>query len=180
MKNILRDEILKLKDKKHVDQNILAKHLEFLKKEKFLTRPENPYHHFGIFFLPIHVSSKSIFLVNHIKAGGWIPPGGHLEERETPLETAIRECQEELSYKPKREEIELFDLSITPIRNKRSAPCRTHFDIWYLIYTRKQDFIFDKREFHGVSWFNVDEALSVMKHQVQKGIIEKVKKKLNL
>lgn len=179
MKNILRTEILKLKNLKHVDKQVLAKHLEFLENEEFFTRPQNPFHHFGVFFLPINVSTKSIYLGNHIKAGGWIPPGGHLEEKEAPRFAAIRECQEELSHQPKQEEIELFDLSITQIHEKRSFPCRTHFDIWYLVHTEKLDFVFDKREFHEAGWFEIDQAIKMMMRGEQRTVVEQLKIRLN-
>ncbi len=146
MKNVLRSEILKLKNKPRVDQKVLAGHLEFLEKEKFFTRPENPRHHFGIYFLPIHKFSSSIYLVYHKKAGCWIPPGEHLEAVETSIQAVIRGCQEELQYSPKENSIKLFDLSIVGIRNIRSRPCRAHYDIWYLVETKdKISFAWDKR-----------------------------------
>lgn len=164
MKNILRNEILKLKNKKHVDQEILAKHLEFLEKEKFFTRPQNPLHHFGIYFLPIHKKSHSIYLVNHKKANQWIPPGEHLEKGETSVEAVIRGCQEELQYLPKTDSIKLFDLSIINIRNIRSRPCRTHYDIWYLVEVEdKISFAWDAREFHTACWFEVEDAINKIK-----------------
>ncbi len=164
MKNILRREILKLKDKKHVDQNILTKHLEFLEKEKFFTRPENPHHHFGIYFLPFYLQSNSIFLVSHKKANQWIPPGEHLEKGETSVQAVIRGCQEELQYRPPVDAIKLFDLSIVNIRNRRSHPCRTHYDIWYLVEVEdKINFTWDRREFHETRWLEVKDALNKIK-----------------
>ena len=35
-------------------------------------------------------------LLNHKKLGKWVPPGGKIEEGETPSQTAIRECYEEI------------------------------------------------------------------------------------
>ena len=43
-------------------------------------------------------------MVHHKKANDWIPPGGHIEENESPAATVIREFREELGYKLKREE----------------------------------------------------------------------------
>lgn len=164
MKNILRSEILKLRNNPYVDQKMLEKHLEFLEKEQEFTRPQNPFSHFGIYFLPVHQKSNSIFLVNHKKAGQWLPPGEHLEKGETTVQSVIRGCQEELQYVVKEGAIKLFDLSIVNIRNLRSRPCRTHYDIWYLVEVEdKISFTWDKREFHEADWFELKDALKKVK-----------------
>jgi ADP-ribose pyrophosphatase YjhB (NUDIX family) len=36
-----------------------------------------------------------ILLVNHKRIGAWVPPGGHVEEKELPEETVVREILEE-------------------------------------------------------------------------------------
>lgn len=175
MKNILRNEILKLKNKPHVDQKILAKHLEFLEKEKEFTRPQNPLHHFGIYFLPIHRKSNSIFLVYHKKANQWIPPGEHLEKGETSVEAVIRGCQEELQYRPRVDSIKLFDLSIVNIRNLRSRPCLRHYDVWYLVEVKdKISFAWDKREFHEAKWFKIEDAVKKAKRLNYNKIVRKL------
>jgi 8-oxo-dGTP diphosphatase len=175
MKQILRAEILKLKNEKYVDQQILAKHLEFLEKEKEFTRPQNPLHHFGIYFLPIHKKSRSIYLVHHKKANQWIPAGEHLEEGETSVQAVIRGCHEELQYSPEENSIELFDLSITNIRNIRSRPCRTHFDIWYLVEMKnKVNFAWDKREFYEAKWFKINDAIKKIKRENYSKIISRI------
>jgi len=38
---------------------------------------------------------QKILLLLHPKLGKWLPPGGHVEENETPLDAAIRETKEE-------------------------------------------------------------------------------------
>ncbi len=45
-----------------------------------------------------------VLLVNHSKLGMWLQPGGHIEEREVPSETALRETREETGWK-----VEVFD-----------------------------------------------------------------------
>ncbi|WP_053239162.1 NUDIX domain-containing protein [Sandaracinus amylolyticus] len=36
-----------------------------------------------------------VLLIKHTRLGVWLPPGGELEEGETPLEAAVRELREE-------------------------------------------------------------------------------------
>lgn len=40
-------------------------------------------------------SRKRVLLLWHKRLGRWMPPGGHVNENETPEETARRECKEE-------------------------------------------------------------------------------------
>ncbi len=41
------------------------------------------------------IKDGKIFLIKHKKLGGWLAPGGHVDEGETPDATAIREAKEE-------------------------------------------------------------------------------------
>jgi len=38
---------------------------------------------------------KKMLLLHHKKLGKWLQPGGHIEQHENPIETAIREVKEE-------------------------------------------------------------------------------------
>ncbi len=42
------------------------------------------------------VKDGKVLLVHHNKFDKWTPPGGHMEENETPDQTVIREWREEL------------------------------------------------------------------------------------
>lgn len=44
------------------------------------------------------VKNEKVLLLDHDKYGVWLAPGGHVEERETPDETAVRETLEETGY----------------------------------------------------------------------------------
>ena len=41
------------------------------------------------------IQEKRVLLIFHPKFHKWLPPGGHLEKNETPIETAKREAKEE-------------------------------------------------------------------------------------
>src|SRR5688572_5167573 len=48
---------------------------------------------FSIAVYPRH--GDRVLLIHHTRLQKWLPPGGELEEGETPLEAAIRELREE-------------------------------------------------------------------------------------
>jgi len=135
----------------------------FLNSQQPLIRSSNTLHHVCVFFLPVHIPSRSVYLVDHIKAHDWIPPGGHIDGGESPIDTVLREFQEELSYKLTDENILPVQLTVKRIRSKRH-PCRTHYDFWYAVEMDKPlSFVYDVNEFHGAGWFPLSEGLKRMK-----------------
>lgn len=174
MDRLIQQEIINLKKIKHIDKSVINK---FLKKIELgnITRTKDKFSHYCTFFLPINIKTKTIYLGHHIKANDWIPPGGHLELNETPLDTVKREFEEELSYKLSKEKIIPFDLSIKDISSPRNS-CKLHYDFWYLVYINKINFIYNKAEFYLAKWFSLKEALSIMKLREYKNIVIKLKK----
>src|SRR5687767_6005686 len=59
-------------------------------------KPATPLRHLVSYVVPIDPTDGSVLLVDHINAGLWLPPGGHVEPDEHPAETANREAREEL------------------------------------------------------------------------------------
>ena len=57
--------------------------------------------HFCASVFVIDRNKKKILLVKHKKFNKWVQPGGHIEENETPEETAIREVYEETGLRVK-------------------------------------------------------------------------------
>ena len=64
-----------------------------------LQPPNVPPMHLISYFVPIDPVRRQILLVDHKKAGLWLPPGGHIDEGEHPKEAASREMEEELFTK---------------------------------------------------------------------------------
>jgi len=170
-KNQIRAELLLLKNFSKVNQQIISKFEEFIKNQPFLTKSEGTTTHLGVFFLPLNKKTKSIYLVNHIKAGMWIPPGGHIEKNELPVSTVRREFKEELNHQLTIEEIKLFNLSITPI-NRPWENCIAHYDFWYSVSIEKLPFNFLKKEFYNGKWFGLEEGLKIIKRKSIQDIIK--------
>ena len=171
MKDLLIKEILELKKEIHINKTLLNKFINFLNTQKHLTKFEGNTSHLGAFFLPINKKTKSIYLVDHIKAEMWIPPGGHVKKNELPINTVIREFEEELNHQLTTEEIKFFNLSVTPI-NRPWQNCITHYDFWYSVSIEKLPFIFLKKEFKNGKWFSLEEGLKIIKRKTMQDIIK--------
>ena len=61
-----------------------------------ISKPDNPRKHLVSYFTLLDVEEDKILLVNHRKAGLWLPAGGHVELEEHPATTVTREIEEEL------------------------------------------------------------------------------------
>lgn len=133
---------------------------EFLKKLSLtdkITKELNIDEHICAFFVPVNRETKSVYLVHHIKADDWIPPGGHIKYGEHPVDTVIREFEEELDSKITKNQISLFTLSIKDISDNPRNPCKLHYDFWYLVDVPKIDFNYLKKEFYDAYWHPLTE-----------------------
>ncbi len=113
------------------------------------------------------VHNGRVLLPKHKKLGVWLYPGGHMEPNETPLDTALRETEEETGMK-----VRLVDTSgrkritdkvaseppqpIAMMLEKvpyKNGP-HIHFDLIYLAVPRDKGRVrIRKRESEGFRWF---------------------------
>ncbi len=156
----LQEELNYLSKFKNANQSAVKQMKHFLENNTHFVQVTNAKNHFCAFFVPIDLKSNRIFIGHHIKADDWIPPGGHIEKGEKPVETVYREFNEELDIHLTKEKIILFDASITYIKPNPLRECRTHFDLWYAVVGYFGDFDYDKREFSDAYWMNLDEAIA--------------------
>ncbi len=152
--SLLKKEVLKVKK---ADKKIVDAFLKKLSSTDKLTKEVNIDEHICAFFVPVNKKSKSVYLVHHIKANDWIPPGGHVKTNEHPVETVVREFEEELSQKIDKKQISLFTISIKDVSDNPRSPCKIHYDLWYLVDTPLVDFTYLKKEFYDAYWHPLDE-----------------------
>lgn len=101
---------------------------------------------------------RSVLLVDHVKAGLWLFPGGHVEHGEDPRTTALREATEELQIvselHPRFGDQPLF---VTVTRTRSRHP-HTDVSLWFVLRADQDMRIdVDPREAHRVRWFSLVE-----------------------
>jgi 8-oxo-dGTP diphosphatase len=123
-----------------------------------LKRPATPSEHLAVYAALLDEESRSVMLVDHVKARAWLLPGGHVDPGEDPRVTVVRELGEELritpSFHPRLGDAPFF-LSVTQTR-----PPDSHTDVtmWFVFTTsRDTPIVPDPAEFSAVRWFGLDE-----------------------
>ena len=131
--------------------------------------------HFTATVILISLSNpQKILLGLHKKLGKWLPPGGHIEETENPLETAIRETQEETGidvtpFFPKERPLDghATALPVPDFSFEETIPAHgnklehKHLDFIYVIHVPEVAPVFDINESSDMRWFTKEEALQL-------------------
>lgn len=152
------DEIEQLYSHPGLDPDTITQFKELKRSQSTHTRDEGNSRHYCTFFLPYDKESGQIYLGHHIKANDWIPPGGHIELGETPSLTSIREMKEELGIDITQDMLEPFSLSVKAI-DRPGSGCALHYDIWHIVHIKKQNFTYDRKEYHDAGWFPIPKGV---------------------
>jgi 8-oxo-dGTP pyrophosphatase MutT (NUDIX family) len=115
-----------------------------------------------------------VLLVHHQKLDVWMPPGGHEEALENPLETGAREVKEETGidispYLPQQRHLDeravaiplpqyFFEERIDPHGDQ---PPHVHLDFIYVVSIPYQEPLLEKTEHHAIRWFTKQELDTV-------------------
>jgi 8-oxo-dGTP pyrophosphatase MutT (NUDIX family) len=118
-----------------------------------LSRSE-PRAHFTASAFVVDETCVRTCLVQHVKLGRLLQPGGHVEQSDISLEAAaLREAHEETAL-----EVELhpaaprpFDLDIHEIPERPGEPAHFHLDVRYLVVGRGEPCA-------GAAWYPIGEA----------------------
>jgi 8-oxo-dGTP diphosphatase len=123
-------------------------------------KPSTPDPHLVSYVVPIDPDAGDLLLGEHLNAGLWLPPGGHVEVGEHPSTTASREAMEELGVDASgRLGDDPVFLSVTETVGIDSG--HTDVSLWYVLALRRDTPIFaDPAEFHSVRWWSPTELRS--------------------
>ncbi|MEO1797660.1 MAG: NUDIX hydrolase [Pseudomonadota bacterium] len=153
----IRDEIAGIAPYDKREAQDISEALAWVDSGATLTRvakPATPPRHLVSYFLA--VDGDHILLVDHIKAGLWLPSGGHVEPGEHPRETVEREIIEELGIQA--EFAVAGPLFLTATTTVGQTPGHVDVSLWYVVRgDRHQEISFDRSEFHRVQWFHRED-----------------------
>lgn len=157
--SLIYDTISTITPFDHIEKKQKRETLEWIQSgvQVYRTSEANiPQKHLVSYFVLLDQLERKILLVDHIKAQLWLPPGGHVERDEDPLETVKRECLEELQVEASFIQEKPLFLTVTDTVGN-TAP-HTDVSLWYLLEgSQKNCYRFDTREFHKIKWFSFDQ-----------------------
>lgn len=128
-----------------------------------------------------------VLLIHHKKHGTWIQSGGHVEKHENPLETALRELQEETGLDvsaylqpgpridPMAQLLPLPDHTaeyVIPAHGDEPA----HFHVDWLYVVRLPEMVEltnEERSAHDLGWFTLKEALELPMFENTKDLVRR-------
>lgn len=113
------------------------------------------------------VKDNKLLLIDHKKYGIWLAPGGHVEERETPDETAVRETKEETGFEVELVHssglVEEFYIDVPRPFNVNLHQIEKghwHLDHLYLAKIKNKVEATHENEHRGMKWFTERELKS--------------------
>lgn len=124
--------------------------------------PVAPARHLVSYFALVDPDREQVLLGDHRKSGLWLPPGGHVEPGESPIDTVRRECREELGV-----DAEFLDppgqepLFITITDTVGVGDAHTDVSLWFcLAADAKAALCPDPGEYRSVHWWTHHELRS--------------------
>lgn len=115
---------------------------------------------------------------NDTKDDNWSFAKGHTEEGETPIQTAIRELEEETGIKEK--EIEILDIPLIHEEYEifRRGEKRLKVIEYFIGVVTNDKVKIDGDEICAYKWATYEEALNIFKHKERKQALYEVQKYL--
>ena len=135
--------------------------------EGHLTRSENPLSHLCVYFAAFDPDARQVFIGHHKKSGLWLFNGGHMDPRETPLDTVVREAREEWGIRLDPSSVPAPSLiTLTEIEHPETQICQWHYDFWHFLPFQKDSFQPDdaslRTEFFSYGWKTYTEAEALL------------------
>lgn len=159
MRSLIYESLVQLTPFDGIEEADQQRVLQWIRSGAELYRRVKPAHppiHLVGYVLLWDALRNLLLLVDHKRAGLWLPPGGHVEAGEHPREAAQRECREELGITPPLLQEEPFFLTWTPVEEREGS----HVDVtlWYL-FAWEGDLPAEEicDEFHAIRAFPLHE-----------------------
>ncbi|WP_408612671.1 NUDIX domain-containing protein [Glycomyces luteolus] len=123
-------------------------------------KPATPPMHLVSYFVVLDEARAQVMLVEHRKAGLWLPTGGHVEPGESPWETVQRECQEELDITAVPSAVFGEQPLFLTVTDTRGPGQHTDVSLWHLIRSTPETITwFSEEEFSSIKWLALTQVL---------------------
>ncbi|ROO86225.1 ADP-ribose pyrophosphatase YjhB (NUDIX family) [Actinocorallia herbida] len=140
----------------------LARTLAWLDSGAPIFRTDGPatsHKHLVVYAALLDESAGALLLVEHLKSGLWLPPGGHVDYDEDPRLAVLRELREELGLRPPFHP----SAGAAPVflAINEFVPPHAHTDVclWFLFAAdATAPLVPDPGEICATRWFPVAEA----------------------
>ncbi|AVT30967.1 NUDIX hydrolase [Plantactinospora sp. BC1] len=121
-------------------------------------KPATPPRHLVSYVVPVDPADGSVLLVDHVNAGLWLPPGGHVDPDEHPAETARREAWEELGVPVVAGLVGEEPVFVTVTRTVGIDAGHTDVSLWFVLrLDRQHPLTLDSGEFREARWWSPAE-----------------------
>jgi 8-oxo-dGTP diphosphatase len=123
-------------------------------------KPATPDRHLVSYVVLVDADGSAL-LVDHINAGLWLPPGGHVDPDEHPANTARREAQEELGVTPLSTEHPTQPAFITVTRTVGQDHGHLDVSLWF-VFASQRDIPLkpDPAEIRDIRWWSPADVLA--------------------
>ncbi len=163
-RTIIRDIVERIQPFDERERDVVQRVLGWIDEGRELYRirkPDVPPQHLVSYFVLVDHPRRSLLLVDHIKAGLWLPTGGHVEPGEDPRGTVLREIAEELGSRAATvASVAMMPLFITATKTRGQGE-HTDVSLWYVVAGDEKMWIDpDQREFRGHRWQSFDSVLA--------------------
>jgi 8-oxo-dGTP diphosphatase len=129
-------------------------------------KPATPPRHL-VSYVPVLDEAGSSMLVNHVNAGLWLPPGGHVEPDEHHADTAAREAREELGVEAVFRGGQVRPSFVTVTRTVGIDAGHVDVSLWFVLAgTRDMAVAVDRAEFSEARWWTHDQVLDAGEHRL--------------
>jgi 8-oxo-dGTP pyrophosphatase MutT (NUDIX family) len=132
--------------------------------------------HFTASAAVVDARGERTCLIQHVKLGRTLQPGGHIEESdESPDAGALREAREEtgLDVRLHPYAARPFDVDIHEIPAHGDEPAHLHLDLRYLV-------VADGGALEeGAAWYSLDEALALADEPALRRLLQKARRAMS-